>query len=135
MGCKRKKCIRICLAREGALPRGGISKTSEAATVLGYPCTKYVVESTLNDRPVKQVFWTTTAIRNFDLTPLTQQRLGSSGQAFYYEQIEGVPLKIEMTHPEGRMIFEAMEVKKEALPSSDFAIPAGFTEVEFSLKR
>ena len=48
--------------------------------------------------------------------------------AMFYEGIEGVPLKMEMTTPQMKMVSQVVELKKESVPASIFAIPAGFTE-------
>jgi hypothetical protein len=44
--------------------------------------------------------------------------------------IEGIPLRVEMKIPQGNMTMEATDIKKQSLPASDFAIPAGFKETK-----
>lgn len=106
-----------------------VTKTSETAKVMGYTCTRYIVESAVQGHSMQQNFWTTTAIKDFDFKSLSHQRIGNSKQALFYEQIEGVPLKMEMMMPQGKMVMEVTELKKQSLPGSDFTIPAGFKEV------
>jgi hypothetical protein len=106
-----------------------VTKTSETAKVLGYTCTKYIVESATKGHTMQQHFWTTTAIKDFDFKSLAHQRMGNSQQSLFYEQIEGVPLKMEMVMPQGKMVMEVTELKKQPLPSADFQIPSGFKEV------
>jgi len=111
-------------------PEVKVTKTSETAKILGYTCVKYVAESTTKDQTMKQFFWTTEDI-DFDLKGMGQQRMGQ--QSLFYDQIEGVPLKIEIAMPQGNMLMEATEVKKQSLPSSEFLLPVGFKEVPFKV--
>jgi hypothetical protein len=71
--------------------------------------------------------WTTTEIKELDMKTLAQHQ-GGNEQALFYKKIEGVPLKMEIKQPEMTMIMEATEIKKQSLPASDFALPAGFIE-------
>lgn len=112
-----------------------VTKTSETTKVMGYTCTKYIVESTSQDPDakklaMKQFFWTTTDIKGLDLKSLSKQRMGNSQQSLFYEQIEGVPLKMEINMPQGHMTMEVAEIKKQSLPASDFEVPAGYKEVK-----
>lgn len=107
-----------------------VTRTNETAKILNYPCTKYIVEVTSDDTTLKQFFWTTTAIKDFDLKALANQRMGGNNQvSLFYEKLEGVPLKVEMPSPQGRMVMEMTEYKKQSLPAADFALPAGFKQV------
>lgn len=106
-----------------------VTKTSETTKVLGYTCTKYIVESTAQGHSMQQNFWTTTAIKDFDFKSLANHRMGDGQQSLFYKQIEGVPLKMEMMMPQGKMVMEVTELKKQSLSSADFAIPAGYKEV------
>lgn len=112
------------------LPDVKITKTGETTKILNYTCTKYVAESTIQGKPVQQIFWTTTAIKDIDMKSLARQRMGNNHQAMFYEKIEGVPLKIEMKQAQMGMIMEVVELKKQSLPASDFSIPQGFKEVK-----
>lgn len=106
-----------------------VTNTSETVKVLDYTCTKYIVESTTKGHTMQQVFWTTTAIKDFDFKSMAHQRMGNSQQSLFYEQIDGVPLKIEMVMPQGKMVMEVTELKKQSLSGADFAIPGGYKEV------
>jgi hypothetical protein len=110
------------------LPDVKITKTGETTTILNYPCTKYIVSSTIQGQPMQQIFWTTTAIKDLDMKSLAKQRMGNSQQAMFYEKIEGVPLKIEMKHAQMGMIMEVTGIKKQSLAAADFSIPTGFKE-------
>jgi hypothetical protein len=111
------------------LPDMKVTKTSETARILNYPCTKYIVETKGNGMAMQQFFWTTTAIKDLDMKSFAGQRMGNNQPAFFYEKIEGVPLKIEIKQPQGAMVMEAIEFKKQPLPASDFTLPADFKEV------
>ena len=109
-----------------------VTKTSETAKILNYTCTKYIVDvKTENSNSMQQVFWTTTDIKGIDLKSIGKQRMGNSSQAMYFDQVEGVPLKVEMSVQQGHVVMEATELKRMSLPASDFSIPAGFKEVSF----
>jgi hypothetical protein len=110
-----------------------VTKTSETAKVLDYTCTKYIVDIKSKSTTMQQLVWSTTAIKDFDLKSLARQRTGDSQYRLFYEQIEGVPLKTEMTTPQGKMTMEAAEIKRQSLPASDFVIPSGYKEVPFSV--
>jgi hypothetical protein len=107
-----------------------VTKTNETQKILNYTCTKTIVTVTDKGKTMDQIFWTTKEIKDFDLKSLTSQRI-SAGQSMFYESIEGVPLKMEMSTPEANMVMQVTEIKRESLPSSAFAIPAGFTETKF----
>ena len=107
-----------------------VTKTAETKKILGYDCAQYVAELTENGTTMKQLFWTTTDIKDMDMKGLARQRMGQGGQSMFYDQIVGVPLKMEFSTPQGNMIMEAIEIKREKLNDSDFTIPADFKEVK-----
>lgn len=106
-----------------------VTKTSETQKILNYNCTKTIVTVTDKGKTLEQIFWTTKEIKDFDLKSLTSQRI-SSAQSLFYDNIEGVPLKMEMTMPEAKMVMQVTEIKKKTLSNSTFSIPAGFTETK-----
>lgn len=113
-------------------PTTAINKTSETQKILGYTCTKTIVTITEADgTTVNQIFWVTKDIRGLDFKSFANQKIGSTKSASYYKNLEGIPLKTEMTTAQGTMIMEATEIKKQTLPASDFEIPAGFTKTNF----
>jgi hypothetical protein len=109
-----------------------VTKTGETAKVLEYPCSKYLVNVTTQGNSISYFVWTTTAIKDFDLKSLARQRMGNQ-ETNFYEKLEGVPLKTEMTSPQGKMTMECAEIKKQSIPSSEFEIPSDFKEVPFSI--
>ena len=106
-----------------------VTKTSETMKILNYTCTKYIVERMENDKPITQILWTTTEIKDIDLKSLARRNMGRGNQSISYEGVEGVRLKIEMTTLEMKMAMEVTEIKRETLPASDFSI-ADFKEVK-----
>ena len=53
-------------------------------------------------------------------------------QSFFYQQIKGVPLKMELRSAEGIMTFLATGIERESLSAADSKIPAEYKETEFS---
>lgn len=108
-------------------PEVKVTKTSETAKILNYNCTKYLVESNINGKTFQQFLWTTTDIKGFDMRHMSTRDRNAS---FYFDKVDGVPLKMEMMMPEGMMVMQAIEVKKQSLPASDFVIPSDYKEVK-----
>ncbi len=118
---------------EGQAPPTSQAKviaTGEKMTVLGYSCEKYVVEVQEKGKTVTQIFWTTTEIKDMDMKSMARQRMGQGGQSMYYDTMQGVPLKMEFSSPQGKMIMETTKIKRQKMNDSDFVIPAGFKEVK-----
>lgn len=105
-----------------------VTKTAETQKILNYTCTKSTVTLTENGHTITQVFWTTNELKGIDFKSMGDQQMGKGKQSMYYKDLEGVPLKMEMTMPQGTMVMEVLEIKKQTLPASDFEIPAGFTK-------
>ena len=110
-------------------PEVKVTKTSEKATILNYACTKYIASVTEQGKTIDQIYWTTTEIKDFDMKRFAKYGAGRD-QKMFYEGLEGVPLKMEMTTPQGKMVMEAVEIKRESLNASDFVIPADFKETQ-----
>lgn len=113
-------------------PEVKVTKTTEKTKILNYTCTKYIVETTLNGKPTTQVLWATTEIKDMDFKSLAQQRVANQ-QAFYADKVDGVPLKIEMTMPEGKVTIQVTTINRQTLSAANFAIPAGFKEVPMNI--
>jgi hypothetical protein len=108
-----------------------VTKTTETAKILNYTCTKYIADvKSENGTTMQQIFWATKDIPGIDFKNMAKQRMGSSSQRMWYAEIDGVPLKVEMKVPQGNMVMEATGIKKQSLPSSDFAVPDGFKETK-----
>lgn len=105
-----------------------VTKTAETAKVLNYTCTKYLAETTSNGKTIVQTIWATTEIKDVDFSAMAKQRIGR-GQQLSYDEIQGVPMKVEMSQEGVNMTMEVTDIKKESLASTDFSLPAGFKEV------
>jgi hypothetical protein len=108
-------------------PEVKVTKTNETARIINYNTTKYIVEVNNNGYKMIQNIWATTEIKDFDLKSMSKQKMGRN--RMYLDKIDGVPLKIEMNSPEGKMEMQVTEIKRESLPASDFTLPADFKEV------
>jgi len=104
-----------------------ITKTSETRKILGYTCTKYIVMIMSHDT-INQFFWTTTEIKGLDMRNFPRQRPGNSNQPLFYEGLTGVPLRLEISTKQMNMAMEVTDIKRQALPETDFTIPADFKE-------
>jgi hypothetical protein len=78
-------------------------------------------------KKITQFIWATTELKGVDMRSLSDERMNNSA---FYKEIEGFPLKMQMSMPEMEMIMEAKEVKKQSLPASEFIIPSNFKEVK-----
>lgn len=112
-------------------PQVNVTKTTETMKILGYTCTKYLVEMTDRGQTMKQTMWATTEIKDMDMKALARQR-NAQGQPLFSDKIEGIPLKIEASTPQGNMVMEVKEINRGKLSDADFTIPAGFKEVKMS---
>jgi hypothetical protein len=115
----------------GQAPQAKVTKTSETAKLLGYNCQKYTAEVQEHGKTITQIFWTTTEIKDMDMKMLAKQRMGQGGgQALFYDQMDGVPLKMEFASPQGMLVMEATEIKREKIDDAAFVIPADYKEVK-----
>ncbi len=105
-----------------------VTKTNETKKILNYNCTKYLVETTSNGKTVVQHVWATTDIKDFNFKALSRQRI-SKDQPLFYENIDGVPLKMTMDMEGIKVDMEVTDISKASLPTADFTIPTGFKEV------
>lgn len=112
-------------------PQVNVTKTTETTKILGYTCTKYLVEMTDRGQTMKQTMWATTEIKDMDMKALARQR-NAQGQPMFSDKIEGIPLKIEATMPQGNMVMEVKEINREKISDAEFTIPAGFKEVKMN---
>lgn len=110
-----------------------VTKTSETTKILNYNCTKYLVVHTVNGKPMTQTVWATKEIKDLDMSSLARQRMDGGKTVMFFKEIDGVPLKMEMAMPEGNLLMEAKQIKRESIPSSAFEIPSDFEEVKPTL--
>lgn len=108
---------------------GKVTATGQSAKIQGYNCKKYIVEIEEGGKSITQTVWATNEIKGLDMNSFSNQGVKGRKPAFYSE-IDGVPLKMEMSMPEMDMTMEVTEIKKQSLPSGDFVLPSGFKEVK-----
>ncbi|MGC4021693.1 MAG: DUF4412 domain-containing protein [Cyclobacteriaceae bacterium] len=106
-----------------------VTKTNETAKIIGYNCTKYVVTVSERGQTMTSNIWATTDIKDIDVSAMKKQRMGR-GQSMFYDGIDGMPLKIESTTPQGNMVMEVTDIKRESLDASLFTIPSDFKETQ-----
>lgn len=111
------------------MPEVKVTRTGETQKILNYNCVKYVVEYSVDGKMTAQNIWATKDIKGLDFSAMAKQQMGNSKRAIFFKEIEGVPLKMEMNWPEGKMIMQAKEVKSESLPTSSFLVPTDYKEV------
>lgn len=111
-------------------PTVKVTKTSETAKILGYNCTKYIVEYEERGRTMTQYLWATPDIKGIDFKAMAKQSAAANGgRHMYFEKVDGVPLKMEMKTPEANMTMEVTELKRESLNPADFTIPADYKKI------
>lgn len=105
-----------------------VTRTHETATLLGYACRRYLVDT--DDGGAKSRFsvWTTTELKAANTTAFKRLQWGEAGGADFLAQVEGVPLRIDATTPEAKIALLATRITSGALPDSLFVLPAGFKE-------
>ena len=101
-----------------------VTKTDERATIAGYPSTKYIVESMDGGTKTVSSIWATTELKGVDYKSMAKRKFTRSKQNFFYEEIEGFPMKVVQNLPQGTVTIEVKSVKKESLPASDFVAPS-----------
>lgn len=126
---KDKTYSKIPEGKPGAQPEVAVNKSTETAKILGYSCQKYLVQMKVEGQVVNQTIWATTEIKDINMKALAKQR-GADGRPIFSDKIEGFPLKMEVTMPQGNMVMEVKEIKRDKLNDADFSIPAGFKEVK-----
>ena len=104
-----------------------VQKTDETAQILGYGCTKYLVATT-GGKSGRYAVWATTDFKGFGSANFPKIRLGRNQSADFMQQIEGVPMKLEISSPEANITMVAASIKTETLPAGLFEIPAGFKQ-------
>lgn len=111
-------------------PTVKVTKTSETMKILGYNCTKYVVEYTERGQTMTQNIWTTTDIKDIDYKAMAKQSASAGrNQHMYFDKVDGVPMRVEIKTPEANVVMEVADIKRESLPASDFALPADYKKI------
>jgi ribonuclease HIII len=102
-----------------------ITKTSETATINSYKCTKYII-SYQGSEQMNQTLWVTKDIK--DISPSQFAGGGKNSMNWFYKDVDGFPVKIEIKTPQGNISSELTELKRTRMPDSDFQIPTGYSK-------
>ena len=116
---------------EAEKSRYKVSKGSGSTKILGYTCEEYLVEISHEGKTINNRLWATDDIPGLDAKALAKGRFGGQDSA-YLAEINGVPLKMEMTMPQMRLLMQATAVTPGAVPEQAFVLPAGFVEKPFA---
>ncbi len=105
-----------------------VTPTGETTRILNYTCKKYIIESTEQGKTQKQYIWATNEIKDINYKHIKSNMQQHNNETEYLNDIDGIPLKMEMIVPQGKMTMEVTKIEKQTLDASEFKIPAGFTE-------
>ncbi len=104
-----------------------VTRTGETAQLLGYACTRYdVVSGGFED--VTFSVWVTPEVKGIDQRQLAMLQVGGDQSAGFLREINGVPLKMIVATPLGKIRMEVTAIKAEAVPAARVAVPSGYTE-------
>lgn len=115
-------------APAGAAPAHKITRTGERAKILGYNCVRYLVEDTAEPEQGTYTIWVTKDIKGLDPKRLKNLRVGRDQGSNFMDQLDGVPMKMEISMPQARLVMEVSAIRPESLPAALFELPAGFTD-------
>jgi hypothetical protein len=105
-----------------------ITRTADTAKVLGYTCTRYLVSPAGEGDGTTYSVWTTKEVKGLDPKKMSSLQVGRENGPSFMTQLDGAPLKMEITTSQAKILMEASVIKAESLPDSTFALPKGFTE-------
>lgn len=110
-------------------PETSVTKTSETKKILGYTCTKYIIESDEEEYEAEQFLWVTNEISGLNMSDFLVRKENQGQMIPDFKNIDGVPLRMEMGAQGMKMVMEATEVKRGGVSNSDFEIPPGFKKI------
>lgn len=106
-----------------------VTKTSEKQDIMGYSCTKSVVEvSGVGDQSMTGSIWATSDIPGLSGKAFSEMRMGRSSRVNFMGKIDGVPLRTEMNAKGMKIAMEVDAVQPGSVDDAVFALPAGYTE-------
>jgi hypothetical protein len=117
----------------GETPPGPVVEPEEEViTILGYPCQKYKVTTPAETGSTVQYVWATRDIQIVKPQKSNGTAPAGAGQILI-EGLDGFPLKVMTTVPEGGLILvmTASEVELLKIDKSDMEIPKDFTVKDF----
>lgn len=113
-----------------------VRKTSETATIAGYPTSKYQL---VIDGELEHEIWLAEDLdmsSDMDVEQFLNMSAAKGGEASYessqeYQDLmrKGYPLRQVSFQEGGKIIMEATKVEKQDIPDSQFEIPDGFQEM------
>lgn len=106
-----------------------VTKTDEFETIVGKKCRKYVIES--EDKKHKQFIWATPEYK-FSNSLFNNINMRAGGQASFYNEIEGIPLKIEVGSGTNKMEMKAVSLSTTPPSESSFKLPSEYTIEDFN---
>lgn len=106
-----------------------VTPTMETAKIMNYSCTKYLVEIPGGRENMLATVWATKDIPGMSAKQLSHVQMGGrdSGSNFMAE-IDGLPVKMEMTTPQAKITMELVSVTPVRLDDSRFRLPPDYTE-------
>ena len=107
-----------------------VTKGGGTAKILGYTCEEYLVEVTHDGQTIHNRLWATDDIAGLNTAALAKARFGGD-DAPYLKEVDGLPLRMEMTHPQMRLKMEATSIKEGSISDDEFEVPDGFIEKSF----
>ena len=108
-----------------------VAPTTETKKILTYNCTKYIVTITENGVVQTMNIWATKDLKQYNAQSFQTDGVGQKSMTNAFKEIDGVPLRIEMTEKGQSVVMEVLELNNTPLSTSDFVLPAGFKEVPF----
>ncbi len=109
-----------------------VTRTPDTATLLGYACHRYLVETEEGGSKARFSVWTTTAIKADNTGAFKGLQWADAGGFDFLAQVEGLPLKIEAATPEAKIALLATRITPGAPPDAVLTLPAGFKETRSS---
>lgn len=105
-----------------------ITRTGQTEKILGYTCTRCEVTATgaTGTEKTSYTVWVTKEIKGLDPKQLSALRVGRDRGPNFLEQLDGVPLKMEIHSAQANLMLECTSIIPGALPDALFQLPADF---------
>lgn len=105
--------------------------TGATQVILGHTCRQYLVETTQDGKKLVGSIWATADVPGLDASILARARIGGGDEDAYLNEIPGLPLQMELSTPQMRIVVEAVGLRPGSVAETVFTIPPGFTEKPF----
>lgn len=107
-----------------------VTKTAFTNKIMGYTCQQYLVETEREGKKLSGVFWVTKEIPGLDASTLVRTELGED-DGLFIQGVDGVPLQVEMTTPQAKIVVLASTIMAGKIADSVFVVPTGFRETPY----